>query len=117
MRQICVEQRQIIETGRDSAFLSLTLRRLPRLNELSLKFCETLETEDWVESVVWRLTIKERPYEHYIHRVSDAMTVAQDHNTSIQTIQLIGLALCHSGPRRVRDMHYLTTSLAALLML
>jgi hypothetical protein len=46
------------------ALLSLTLQSLPRLSALSLKFCETLETEDWVESVVWRMTIRKGPYEH-----------------------------------------------------
>jgi hypothetical protein len=61
------------------------------------------------------MTSKERPYEHHIHRLSAAMTAAEDYNASIQTIQLIGLALCHSGPRRVRDIHYLTSSLADLL--
>lgn len=109
MREICVEQRQIIQIGRDIALLSLSFEHLPRLAEFSLKFCETLETEDWIESVVWRMTMKERPYEHHICQVSTAMTA------SVQTIQLIGLSLCHSGPRRVRDMHYLTTSLAGLL--
>jgi hypothetical protein len=109
MREICVEQWQIVQMGRDFALLSLTLENLPRLAEFSLKFCETLETEDWVESVVWRMTMKERPYEHHIRQVSTAMTA------SVRTIQLIGLSLCHSGPRRVRDMHYLTTSLAGLL--
>lgn len=47
-----VEQRRIIEIGRVSSLLSLLLQSLLRLNELSLKFCETLEVEDWVESVV-----------------------------------------------------------------
>jgi hypothetical protein len=49
---VCAKQRCIIEAGRDSALLSLILQRLLRLNKLSLKFCETLEGEDWVESVV-----------------------------------------------------------------
>lgn len=61
------------------------------------------------------MTSKERPYEHYIHRLTAAIATAEDYNTSIQTIQLISLALCHSGPRRVRDIHYLTLSLADLL--
>lgn len=35
---------------------------------VKFKFCETSETEDWVESVVWRMTIRKGPYEHHIHR-------------------------------------------------
>lgn len=116
LRRIYVEQRHIIETGRDSVLISLAFQRFTKLSKLSLEFCETLGEEDQVESyLTLDIIIQEKSYEHYIQLVSAAMKSIKDRNISVHSIQLAGLSLIYDNPQRTRDIYLLITLLTELL--
>ncbi|KAJ5183278.1 hypothetical protein N7492_000894 [Penicillium capsulatum] len=114
IRRMCAEQRQIIETGRDSALLSLAVQRLPKLTELGLVFCKTLTGVDLVESHLdLHMTMEKNTYEHHIQMVSNALNYAKKCGASVHSIQLIGLSF--SSPWQMPDTQFLTDVLTELV--
>ena len=74
VRNICKEQRSIVDNGVDLSVLSSALRALPRLTEVGLSFYEGIEGEDGLlPSLALSMTTVEESYEYHVRIVSNVI--------------------------------------------
>lgn len=77
LRDICEEQREILENNFHGTVLPSVFARLPRLETVNITFCRTIEEEDWIGSVLAQgLTIGES-HEFHTDAIRNAVQVAQ----------------------------------------
>lgn len=116
VHSVCEEQRNIVDGDVDLMMLSSALGALPRLTELNLCFCETVEKKDWLESyLALDMTVAEKSYEHHVRVVSNAIRSARTRGVSIHAIHLLGFRLPYYHPWQVPDLSALSKSLRELL--
>jgi hypothetical protein len=82
---ICEDQRGIMDKSVDVSVLSSVLGALPRLREVRLSFCDTVEQEDWFQS---EMTMPVKSYEYHIRVISNAIESARNNGAVIHTIGL-----------------------------
>lgn len=118
VRRVCEEQRNIVDGNIDLAMLSSTLTALPRLKELTLCFCETVEREqEWLESYLgFDMTMVEKSHEHHIRVVTNAARSARNSGVSIHAMHLSGFCLPYYRPRKVPDLSTLSECLNELVV-
>ncbi|PGG99691.1 hypothetical protein AJ80_09305 [Polytolypa hystricis UAMH7299] len=97
LRRVCEEQRNIVDSSLDPTLLSSALAALPRLKELSLCFCETVErTQEWLE-----------PY-----LALDMNIIPESPQMPSRTPEIM---LPYHGPWEIPNLGTLSESLAGLL--
>lgn len=89
LRDMCEEQRYIMETGLDKAALSSILTSLPRLETVNLWFCRTIEEEEWVRAVLGRGLTMEESQEYHSDIIKSAIRVASESESTRNTIRLL----------------------------
>ena len=111
---ICREQRGIVERCEDATALSAIFKRLPKLTELDLCFCQTLAKEHWVPLFMDQ-TVERNTYGHHFRVISEALKVGIDYGTSIHTFHLSGLELPYYCSLRTLEAQSLSAYLYGLL--
>ena len=87
IRSICKEQRGIVDEGIDLSVLSSILGALPRLKEVGLSFCDSIELENWF---LPGMTMVEESYENHLGVISNAVKSARNRGIDIHTVSLLG---------------------------
>lgn len=78
LRDMCEEQRDIVENCMDRLALSSIITRLPRLETVNLCFCRTIEEEEWVGSILSHNLTQEGSCEYHSSAIRNAAQVARD---------------------------------------
>lgn len=96
--------------------LTLAFRRLPRLTEFGLGFCESLEQVYWLRPLLCLgLTLEERSAAHHVKVVSTAINSTWCGNFSIPILHLSGLSLPPDDPWPSIDRSLVIEALYGLL--
>lgn len=85
LRDICEEQRNVLESHLDRIALYSILARLPRLESLNVWYCRTIEEEEWIGSVLSRGFTIEGSREYHADVIENAIRFARE-SGSIQNI-------------------------------
>ncbi|KAG0644948.1 hypothetical protein D0Z07_9341 [Hyphodiscus hymeniophilus] len=113
---ICNEQRNIVDNSTDLSVLSSTLGALPRLTEVGLSFCETIDPDNaQLLSFASVMISVEYSYEYHIRVISDALQSARRSGVTILTISLSGFDLPYYHTWEVPGLSTLSESLKKLL--
>jgi hypothetical protein len=113
VRDICREQRSIVDEGAD-LLLSSVFFALPLLKEVRLSFCKALEDDDdWLLSS--DMIIKDEFYQHHLQVVTSAIQNARSRGIAIHTISLRGFDLPYFHTWEEPDLSSLSESLRQLL--
>ncbi len=112
VREICREQRSIIDKGID-LLLSSAFCALPLLKEVRLSFYDTLEDDDYLLNP--SIIITDEFYQHHLQVVTSAIQNARRGGAAIHTISLCDLELPYSHRWEESDLETLSESLRWLL--
>ncbi|KAL5335654.1 hypothetical protein BJX70DRAFT_401434 [Aspergillus crustosus] len=116
LRTICENQQEIMENHRDIDILSSVLAALPRLTEMELDFCQSIDVPEWVDSYLsLDMTAKEVSNTHHLQTVTKALQRRSEPNTTLVTIKLSSLQLPHYSPSELPNFPGLSGALERLL--
>ncbi|KAJ5976625.1 hypothetical protein N7481_010332 [Penicillium waksmanii] len=76
-KAISIEQQGLVGKNEDVTVLSAVFRRLPRLSELNLCFCQTLTKEHWM-ALFMDQTVEISTYGHHLPVLSSSLKVGRD---------------------------------------
>lgn len=93
LRDICEEQRDLVERDLDGTFLSSVFTKLPRLDTVNLWFCGTIEEEEWVDSILARGLTMEESREFHSKAIRKAVQVANGSRSIGSIIRLFSTEL------------------------
>lgn len=114
-KYICQEQNAIVECCEDLLSLSNAFRKFPRLGELCLDFCPTLNKDSWIPSHMDQ-TISESTVRHHVQVIALALKAGRNCGIHIHTIHLSNLELSFvSLLSRDPKLHLLRLHLSDLL--
>jgi hypothetical protein len=88
LRDICEEQKDIINDDLDRTALFSVFTRLPKLKTMALCFCPTIEEEEWVGSVLARGLTMEESCEYHSKVIRNAIQVARQSTSTESTVQV-----------------------------
>ena len=89
LRDICEEQKDIINDDLHRTALFSVFTRLPNLKTMALCFCPTIEEEEWVGSVLARGLTMEESCEYHSKVIRNAIQVARESTSTESTIQVL----------------------------
>ncbi|KAL2859886.1 uncharacterized protein BJX67DRAFT_368548 [Aspergillus lucknowensis] len=118
LRTICENQQGIMEEHRDIDILSSVLAALPRLIEMELNFCQSIDEPQWVDSYLSRgMTAKEISNIHHLQTLTKALQKRSELRDSLVTIKLSSMELPYYSPRETPRFPGLSGALECLLEL
>lgn len=88
LRDICEEQRNIVESDLDRPALASIFTRFPRLESLNVWFCRTIEEEEWIGSVLSKGLTTEESREYHSDAIQDAIKIARESGSIRNSISL-----------------------------
>ena len=116
LRTICENQQGIIEEHRDINVLSSVLAALPRLTEIELNFCQSIDEPQWVDSYLsLGMTAKEMSNTHHLQTLTKALQKRSELRDSLVTIELSSMGLPYYSPWETPRFPGLSAALECLL--
>lgn len=118
LRTICKNQQGIMEEHRDIDVLSSVLAALPRLTEIELNFCQSIDEPQWVDSYLsLGMTAKEMSNTHHLQTLTKALQKRSELRDSLVTIELSSMELPYFSPWETPRFPGLSGALECLLEL
>ncbi len=116
LRTICENQQEILENHKNIDVLSSVLAALPRLRELELDFCPSIDEPQWVDSYLsLGMTAKEVSNTYHIQAVTKALQRRSECMAPLVTIGLSSLDLPHYSSWELPKFPSLSGALELLL--
>lgn len=116
LRTICENQQEILENNKDVDVLLSVLSALPRLSEIEIDSCQSIEEPPWVDSYLsLGITAKEVSNTHHIRTITKALQRRSECTTPLVTIGLSSLEPPHYNFWELPEFPSLSCALELLL--
>ncbi|PYI00405.1 hypothetical protein BO78DRAFT_381069 [Aspergillus sclerotiicarbonarius CBS 121057] len=116
LKGTCKDQQKILEKKLDLDTLTTSLRALPRINELKIRVCESLDTGHWeFLPLHFNLTNVDDSFTHHARTVAEALKDARNAGISLGTISLNFLKITSFGPSEGAKFRRLWSAVDSLL--
>jgi hypothetical protein len=105
LQKICREQTSIIQSGMDQATLISGLQSFSQMREFRVRFCMSLEQEDWFEYFIsMDMTMVSRSYEHHFRVISKALSRTRSSRLNVMHISDLRIPRAHATATDTRDL-------------